>query len=377
MMGTDRKPASQADKVVAMPRRIAWREFRARHVPWMVFCVAAGITAWLWQQQWGQCSLSGIGEGIRSTVSSPQTGWIKRLSVRPYEMVKRGDPIIEILPVDSGAELDLLGVELELARLRLQPSLSEQNAVSYERARLEWLQQKTELAMARVNLDRAEKDLRRNTPMRQEKLISEEIYDLSLRDRDMYLAEVTEKSKAVAEVEKRLEKLRAVGVPESTTNQTVSVLLEHLEARHQSARSNLQPFVVRAPIDGMVQYLCRQADEYVVDGEPLAIITSQWCDQVVGYLRQPYPLNPQAGMRVRITTRTRERTTAWAQIDQVGVQVEPITNSLAFLRQGMAIDAGLPVIVQLPGTMRVRPGEVVDLMILPHSVPKTQGASLP
>lgn len=376
MMGTDRKSANRTGEVIAMPPRVAWREFRARHVPWMVFCIAAAITAWLWHQQWGQCTLSGIGEGVRSTVGSPQAGWIKHLSVRPYEMVKRGDPIIEILPVDPGAELDLLGIELELARLRLQPSLSEQNAVSYERARLEWLQQKTELAMARVNLDRAEKDLRRNTPLRQEKLISEDIYDLSLRDRDMYQAEVTEKAKAVAEVEKRLETLRALGVPEGKTNQTLNLLLSHLEARHQQARSNLQPFVIRAPIDGMVQYLCRQANEYVVDGEPLAIISSQWCDQVVGYLRQPYPLNPQVGMRVRITTRTRERLTAWAQIDQVGVQVEPITNSLAFLRQGMAVDVGLPVVVQLPGTMHVRPGEVVDLMIVPQSSSKIQEASL-
>ena len=82
----------------------------------------------------------------------------------------------------------------------------------------------------------------------------------------------------------------------------------------------------------------------------------------MGYLRQPYAIEPAAGMSVHVTTRERKARKFWSEITQVGVQLETITNSLAFVRQGALLDAGLPVVVQVPKGMRIRPGETVDLV---------------
>jgi hypothetical protein len=38
-----------------------------------------------------------------------------------------------------------------------------------------------------------------------------------------------------------------------------------------------------------------------------------------------------------------------------------ITNSLAFIKTGSLVDAGLPVIVSIPPGLSIRPGEVLDL----------------
>ena len=66
-------------------------------------------------------------------------------------------------------------------------------------------------------------------------------------------------------------------------------------------------------------------------------------------------------MKVRITTRERKRQQYWSEITGVGAHVEIITNALAFVRQGALMDSGLPITVILPSTLKLRPGEIVDL----------------
>ena len=53
--------------------------------------------------------------------------------------------------------------------------------------------------------------------------------------------------------------------------------------------------------------------------------------------------------------------------------METITNSLAFIRQGSLVDAGLPVVVEIPKGMKIRPGEAVDLVFRarPTDLPAT------
>jgi hypothetical protein len=53
------------------------------------------------------------------------------------------------------------------------------------------------------------------------------------------------------------------------------------------------------------------------------------------------------------------------EIVQIGAQVEIITNSLAYLRQGALVDSGLPIVVNIPEHVQIRPGEAVDMLIKP------------
>ena len=121
------------------------------------------------------------------------------------------------------------------------------------------------------------------------------------------------------------------------------------------------PVTLRAPITGMVSAITKQPGENALEGEPLVAINGLVSDRVVGYLRQPYPFDPQVGLPVVMTTRERKPRRVTGEIMQVGSQLEIITNALAFVRQGSLVDAGLPIVIGLPRGIHVRPGEILDL----------------
>jgi len=308
--------------------------------------------------------MSGVADGLRTTVASPQAGWLRELKVLPYQLVNRGEPLAIIEPVDVRMPLDLARVELELARLRHEPPLANQNAMNYERVRVELLRLKAELATARVNLERAETEVTRNQRLYEEKILSADLYDLSVKTRDSIKAEVVAKTSAVGEMEERMEKLRALGDPQvAEVDERLQRVLTRLDATQAVAVSNWGPITLVAPISGMVNGISRQVGEYILEGEPVVGVSSLTAQRVVAYLRQPYPIDPEVGMKVRLTTRTEKPETFATSIIQVGAQVEVITNALALVRQGALVDVGLPVVVGLPAANRIRPGEIVDLLI--------------
>jgi multidrug resistance efflux pump len=349
---------------VPVTPRLLWRQFRQRVVPAIMFLSLVGVAVVVWSRYYGAPTMSGVADGVRTTVASPQGGWIRELKVYPYQLVNAGDPIAVIEPVDVRMEFDLLRAELELTRLLHEPSLADRNAMDYERVRVELLRLQAELATARVNLARAQNDVRRNQPLYQQKVLSEELYDLSVKTRDAFAAEVAAKSSAVAEIEQRLVALRALGDPQvAAVDEQFQKRLAGLESTLAGAASNREPVTLVAPISGMVRDISRQVGEYVMEGEAVAGVSSLVSERVVAYLRQPYPIDPEVGMKVQLVTRTEKREKLSTSIIQVGAQVEVITNVLAMVRQGALVDVGLPVVVGLPGDNHVRPGEIVDLWI--------------
>lgn len=355
--------------------RVLWREFRIRVVPWLFLATLVVAIALMWSRVNIGQTVIGVGEGMRALVTSPQPGMLRELKVRPYQLVNQGEAIAVVDPADPRVPLDLLRLELDVGRLRFQPTIAEQNAMNYEQVRGDLLRTKSELAVAKVNLERARNEAERNKPLYEEKLVSADLYDLSVKTREAFQAEVTEKTKAVQDIEQRLAALQAVGDPQATAAADhLQQLASRLDAAQTLAASNWGPVTLVAPFSGMITGIQRQPGEYIQDGEPLVVVHSLWSERVVGYLRQPYPVDPEIGLPVKITTRTQKRQQFSASISQIGPQVEMITNALAFVRQGTLVDVGLPIVIDLPAGSRVRPGEIVDLWINPPETrPKADG----
>jgi multidrug resistance efflux pump len=348
---------------IPIPASARWRQFRTGILPFLVVCGGIGIIAFMWQGRTGQAMMQGVGEGVRSGVSAPQTVRVQQWLVEPYTIVAAGTPLVVVAPADARADFDRLRSLFEMARLRSQPSQAEDNAMNFERVRVELLKTKAELAIARVKLEQAERDVARNLPMFREKLVSAEIYELAVNTRDALKAEVDEKAKAATEIEQRMENLRSIGEPGISLSTADNEWLAQLEKAQAMALKNLEPQTLVAPIAGMVSPPLRQSGEFVPAGEPLLTVSSVRSDNIVAYLRQPYRFDPEVGMVARITTRTTQRQVFSSQIIQVGAQVETLTNSLAILRPGLMTDAALPVIVSVPQGINIRPGEVVDVVI--------------
>lgn len=347
---------------IPVPWSVRWREFRISALPIIVFLLVTSVTVVIWQDNATSTGVMGIGEGVRSLVSSPGVVRIQSVMVRPYEMVNAGDPIAVVLPIDPSAGLGLLQAEMDLARLTFQPSVAEQNSMNFEQIRADLLTTKAELEIAKVNLARFENQVRRNEPLFKEQLVSEDVYDLSLKTRDMFLAEVIAKSNAVVSVEKRLDELQSLGVPQTVApDSALGAAIQRLDNLRSQVATNWAPMTLRAPITGMVGNVLRQAGENAVEGELLLTINALTSDRVVAYLRQPYPIEPHVGQEVVMITRERRPRRLSGSILHVGAHVETITNALAFIRTGALVDAGLPVVVSIPPEVSIRPGEILDI----------------
>lgn len=349
---------------IPSPPGSQFREFRVRVLPLLVFACGVLGAVVLWRMQGLGRSLSGVGEGLRTGVLSPQPGIVIRHLVEPHTPVRRGDPIAIVQPYDPRATLDLLRARMDIARLAATPTLQERNAIDVERLRLELVRTRSALAIARVRLSFAEREVARQEPLHRDRLVSIDAYELSLSTRDMHAAEVSELSRAVTDLEERLATL-------APTSPTPAAPDADLAAFAATATNRLAETVLVAPIDGTVGPFLKQAGEYVLEGEMLTAVQSDRAERIVGYLRQPFGFEPRAGLPVTVRLRSGLRRAFQSEIRHVGPQFETVTNALALVREGMLVDAALPVFVEIPADVQIRPGEVVDLLVRAPSLPAT------
>jgi len=359
-MNSDPKALPQ----IPRPLSAVWREFRIQVIPLVVFVVVICLAVSVWKTLPISADIRGVGEGQRSLVTSPRIGVLQRVEVQPYQWVEAGDPLVTILPFDPGAQLSLLQSDLALTRLRLEPSMADQNSFNYEQIRVDWLKLKDELETAKVNLESSESAFVRNEPMFKEKLISEDTWETIKRNRELYRTQVREKTKAMDQVEARMTQLRGIGESTSPgTNQGITSIIAQLDKRMALVQTNWNATTLVAPISGRVQMLARSEGEFVRAGEPLFLIASPRSDRIVAYMRQPFHFEPQAGMAVDVQTQNSLRQRFTTTIAQVGAQLEAITNALAFKQTGALVDMGLPIVLAVPANVHLRPGEIVNVAL--------------
>jgi multidrug resistance efflux pump len=348
---------------IPTPAKVQWRELRINVVPFVVFAVVLIGVAMVWKNRAPTSGIDGISEGRTATVTSHQDGMISVLLVQPFQEVRAGEPLAVIVPKDARASLDFLRSQLELARIRLMPTLSEENAVNFERLRSDLFRTRSDLAVARVNMVRAEQERKRNASLFEQKLVSQEVLEISDAAVQAYAAEIREKSNAVSFIEARLQELPFAQGQTNPARQAHSALVTSLENAYRAVTNEWGSFTLFSPIDGVVQNVYRQAGENITAGEPILTVESAQSDRIVGYLRQPYPVDPVVGMDVQIRTRERRPRNFSSKIYQVGPQVEVITNSLARIPPQLTVDAGLPIAITIPPGLELRPGETVQLIV--------------
>jgi multidrug resistance efflux pump len=347
---------------IPTPAAVQWREFRSLWLAPIVFTIVAFIAWKLWVTMPPVGPVKGIGEGAVSMLASPHDGYLQFVAVPQRGWIEAGEEIARIVPFDPASKLDLLSSRLQVSRLALEPALADRNIFDFERLRVDALRLKQDLAMAQVNLDRSEKMLPRHEALLKEQLLARDIYEQTLRDRDFYKAEVEQTTASLREIETRLEQLRALAQSATPgTNQTNLDLVGALTAQIDQLQTNWNTASLIAPISGEVNFH-RQAGEFVKAGEPLLVINAAKADRIVAYLKQPLPFEPEVGMRMDVITRRRQATRFESVVSQVGARLEVITNSIAFVPPDAIVDMGLPLIMTIPADIKIRPGEVVDII---------------
>lgn len=343
-----------------------YKEFKAVYLPWIVL-IATAILAWYtWHNLFLSPTLMGEAQIKIAEISSPQNAVVQEVNVSLFDTVKQGDTLVVISPIDATRELDNLRTELDLYALKNTPNLTQKRMeINQWGLHLDILSKKIELAQARVLLDRAENDLKRNAALLEKKYLSQELYDLSLQERDSAKKTIDEIEKSLPQIEAAAQDIdEGVNNILNQRNQAFLEALQTFQNRLDVITSASTNFVIKAPFDGMISSIVCSVGQPVAERQILLTLHADKSDQIIGYLRQPYPVDPKPGMEAEIISNsTKQRVIATTQVETVASYLEPITNSLALPTASEKLDMGLPVTFKVPAELSIRPGEQVGILL--------------
>ncbi len=351
---------------VPIPFKLRLQDLRTRILPMIMFAVIALVAAMLWTDAVSPSMLLGEVSAHRVSVNSPCAATIQKLTARRLGLVKAGDLIAELTPTDTRASLDLLQSELTLLRLKASEASSSESQnrmlLDYERLHLDWMSEKVALVQSEANQQRATMDLEVskglvNNAAQSPRFLQEAELAKAAAD-----AELRERKDLVAALGTRMQELRdSQSIFSTKQSNPLSQAIKNLEDRLNQAENDQRLITVRAPIDGVVSAVIHATGESITANEPILTITALQPGNIVGYLRQPLPVEPAVGQEVEVRTHGRSRQQSTATVVQVGTQFELITNPS--LQPPATPEVGLPVEVSLPPDLNLRPGEIVSLVI--------------
>jgi HlyD family secretion protein len=336
-----------------------WRDVRHEWLPYLVFGAVLLGTITLWRGHVGQAVLVGRTEAVRIPVGATHGGVVVRLNADLLQRVRRGDVLAEIVPADIEAVRAGLLANLESLRAQVLQGL-DRNTVNFQQFRLDWMRRQLELAAARVDLQFADNEYRRAVTLHDQQILSDADFEAKRTVRDALQVKVDTLARIAAALEREIERAPGDRGPteQSPAERAIAagtvLLQKQLEA--QAAAT-----VLRAPADGVVLTIGRTPGENVAAGDPVVTLGAIRPTRIVAYERQPlrHPLHP--GDRVHVRSRA-THAVADARVLQVGTQLDPIDPALLPLTSsGRLAEAGLPLLIELPGQLALAPGEIVDL----------------
>src|SRR5690606_15614234 len=110
-------------------------------------------------------------ETVRAHVISTMPGLLVELNVDRFDRVTKGQEIGKVYPSDPELlKASLAAIEIELRMLQNRVALDEErNDLNNEQVRLDWLSYRVELATAKMDLQYAESEFRRQSVLHKER----------------------------------------------------------------------------------------------------------------------------------------------------------------------------------------------------------------
>lgn len=352
-------------KPIPIPAWLRWREFRCRKLPPLIFAATLLAVVGLWTASVRPPAIVSRAVAQKADVVALVAGSMLSLNVDKYQSVEKGETLALIQPDEVRAELDAFRLRMDFLRSQFDPMVEKKrNAVDYYRLRLEWLEQRVVLAVAKVNLRKAENELSRASQLFQEKLISKDQLDLSQKTVEALAAEVTETANLVSEMETAMEGLQELDVfadaeSEAITKRLQADLRTHLENIERLS----QPYALLAPIAGKISEIRRMPGENIVKGDLVFTVTAEESAQLIAYVKHPIQTPVKLGTPVRLQTRGHRRKEASSRVEGIGPEWKTLGNDASFTEFGASSDLGLPILLALPPELEVRPGEQVDVFL--------------
>jgi multidrug resistance efflux pump len=365
---SENSPEIKPREIKVPPAQI-WREFRMRFMPLGVFALALCAAVYLWNITVMGPTMVGQVEAVQSLVVAPEGGYITNLLVRPFQVVKAGDPIVEIISTDVrqiSSQVQDLRSRIALSQMEVSSVVDrERIALDYQSLAMNTMRFRADLAASRAELPTLEAAAKRAEQGWKDQVVPYNDYELAIRTRDSVQARVTELEKLVADAEVRVQ--QAASSAGAFTNfsdgSNFPDAIKRLAVERNAPQESRQNAVIlRAPISGTVGHILHRPGENVVAGAIIMTIHASEGDRIVAYIRPGYGVLPKAGGAVHVRCRTLKREQAVGKIENVGYRYEGITNT-ALLRPGVTFELGMPFAIEMPASLKtiLHPGELVDL----------------
>jgi multidrug resistance efflux pump len=360
-------------KPIPIPLKQRWHEFRVAYLPGLVFLGLLFLIGWLWRSYVQPSTIIGEVETVRANIISIVPGTLAELKVDRLQAVTNGQELAVIAVLDPDqltAAIAAAEADLRLMKARMDIDKT-RNVEVYSRLRTDLLVEQLTLELARTHLIQADSEFGRSQKLFDSQFIASGAgtarndygYDVALRDRNTWRAEVATREQTVAELLAGVQRLEASGtVKAGAADPAVEQAIAAQRARLQQLQ---KPIVLRSPMNGFISDLRNRTGEKVKDGATILVVSAGKSDRILAWVRQPVTERPQVGDTVEVRRGSFGQTTFEATVVVVGQQLEQINPTSDLLHEATArTEFGLPLIVKADETLELIPGEAVQLRII-------------
>jgi multidrug resistance efflux pump len=344
---------------IPTPASQRWREFRIQVLPFVLFlCLLVGIV-YLWKSYVQPVGIIGSAETNLVNVTSLQDGMISELFVERFQNVTTGQVIAVVVNTDPElikAQIESVQADIKVLAARNEVDIKRTEQAYYS-FRQDLFARRVEQRVDQVNLVLATIEFRRADLQLKQGIGNAADVDATRAKMDAYTASIEERAKQLADLERSLNELGEKGkVPE------VDAFAEAIAKKATELELMLKPSTLKSPISGMVSMVHHVKGERILRGMPIVSISDPETRRIIGYVRQPVTVLPTTNDFVLISTRTQPPRLARGKVLRIGSQMEPINPAL-LAPDSKRLEVGLPILVEVPPSIRLVPGEYVNLVV--------------
>lgn len=396
---------------VPWPQR--WQAIRFRTLPVCVFVLSVGLTAWLWNRQLRVIQVTGEVYAQRLDIIVPIDGVLADDPYRKwkvYDYVQAGELIARLDDRPTAALIATVKQELEMAKAELDTKVEEYRIsendrkferqaeadrlrIAIERNRIDLLQQEALLVADRRELERQNELLETAEGQNRKALITRLDYQTIQKDRDVVAARIKgheafikQTQQIIKEATERLASFPAAHSADlEQALRATRAAIAYQEARLRELDVQRELLEIRAPISGRLtmardtngqEAVAALPGTAVRRGTVLFSVAAEDADYIVSYIRPNQRIRPEVGMQVAIRRRNSQEM-ATSQVDEIGPQVELVPPKQWRDQSQKTMEWGLPIRIPVPRSLRLKPGELVDLKFLTPTYPAQQDGVVP
>ena len=371
-------------------------------LPFIVWLSVLVVVAMMFYRGSQEFQVVGIAQGEIAQVCAPVDGRLKAVYVQLFENVDKGQVVAALDDELVTAQIDTIAATAEHLRSQLIPTqeqlladisdrelnkAEEQRrfAVDVERARLDVLGLKAQIAADRITLEDYAAEVKIATDLFQKNTIAPYELDKAQALYNALAKKVSETEIQLAQAEEQLKETQRrqdTFISQTTQNPTVDAALEAIRKEEAVQEKLIEELgvqqrllVMTAPISGVVvqipartndaglrragEGIMRKSGEVVMAGEPVIVIAQGTSKEVVAYAMGTQMSQVKVGKKVELVRKSVAAQIAQSEITYVGPIVEQTPPRL-WINPNFP-QWGLPFVVTIPAGMELMAGEIVGI----------------